>query len=186
MEEIDLFLQDAEEHMDKAVKHLVAELAKIRAGKASPAILDSLKVNYYGSLSPLSQVSSVTTPDARTITIRPWEKGLINEIEKAIRNSDLGLNPQNNGEYIIITVPPLTEERRRDLVKQAKHETEFGKVSVRNIRKNTNDALKKLLKEGVSEDAVKKAETDLQALTDRYVKKIDEVMAAKEQDIMHV
>lgn len=186
MEEIDLFLQDAEEHMDKALKHLAVELSKIRAGKASPAILDSLKVNYYGTPTPLSQVSSVITPDARTITIKPWEKNMINEIEKAIRNSDLGLNPQNNGEMVIISVPPLTEERRRDLVKQAKHEAETGKISVRNIRKNTNDALKKLLKDGVSEDAVKKAETDLQALTDRYVKKIDEVMAAKEQDIMHV
>lgn len=173
--------------MEKAVKHTVAEFAKIRAGKAMPSMLDGLTVDYYGSTTPVSQVASITTPDPRSIIIKPWEKNMIHEIEKAIRNSDLGLNPQNDGEVVRLNIPPLTEERRRDLVKQAKNEAEHGKVSVRNIRKETNEMLRKLLKEGgVSEDEIKNAETKVQTLTDKFVKKMDEVLAAKEEDIMKV
>ncbi len=185
-EEIDFYLDHAKESMDKSVAHTAAELAKIRAGKASPAMLDGLHVEYYGNPTPLNQVASVNTPDPRTITIKPWEKSMIPEIEKAIINSDLGLNPQNDGEIVRINVPALTEERRKALVKQAKAEAEHGKVSVRNVRKETNDSLKKLLKDGVSEDAVKGAEDEVQELTDSHVKRIDELLATKESDIMTI
>jgi ribosome recycling factor len=186
MEEIQFFLDDAKESMDKAVIHTAGELSKIRAGKASPAMLDGLMVDYYGSMSPLSQVASINTPDARSITIKPWEKKLISEIEKAIKNSDLGFNPQNDGELIRINIPQLTEERRRDLVKQAKNEAEAGKVRVRNIRKETNEELKKLMKEGVSEDEVKRAEEKVQQLTDAHIKKVDDILTQKEKEIMTV
>ena len=144
MEEIEIYLETANEMMDKAVQHTRDALAKIRAGKASPSMLDSIQVDYYDTLTPLNQVASVTTPDARTISIKPWEKTIIPEIEKAIMNSDLGLNPQNDGELIRISVPALTEERRQMLVKQARQEAENGKVSIRNVRKDTNDSVKKL------------------------------------------
>ncbi|XOV91872.1 MAG: ribosome recycling factor [Bacteroidota bacterium] len=186
MEEIDFYLEHAEEMMDKAVKHLTLELSRIRAGKATPNMLDGVEVEYYGSMSPLSQIASVTTPDARTIAIKPWEKKMIPEIEKAIMNSDLGLNPQNDGELIRINIPALTEERRLTLVKQAKAETENGKVSVRNVRKDVNDSLKNLLKEGLAEDIVKSAEEEVQKITDKYVAKIDQLFAQKEKDIMTV
>jgi ribosome recycling factor len=186
MEEIQMFLEEAEELMSKAVAHTSAEFLKIRAGKATPNMLDGIRVNYYGNITPLNQVSSITTPDARSIVIKPWEKSLIHEIEKAIMNSDLGLNPQNDGDIVRLNIPMLTEDRRKDLVKQAKHEAETGKISIRNIRKDTNESLKKLLKEGAPEDEVKTAETKVQALTDKFVKKIDELLAAKEVDIMTV
>ena len=160
MEEIEIYLDTAKEMMEKAVSHAKVELAKIRAGKAMPSMLDGLMVVYYGAPTPINQVASVSTPDARTIFIKPWEKSIIGEIEKAIINSDLGFNPQNDGENIIINVPQLTEERRVQLGKQAKGVTEDGKVSVRNARKEANDELKRLLKEGVSEDAIKAAEDD--------------------------
>ncbi len=185
-EEIQLFLDDANESMDKAVAHANQELTKIRAGKAMPNMLDGLMVDYYGNPTPINQVASVTTPDARTLAVKPWEKAMIAEIEKAIINSDLGLNPQNDGEMVRINIPVLTEERRQTLVKQAKHEAEIGKVSVRNIRKDVNDSLKKLLKEGASEDAIKKAEDDVQKLTDQHTHKIDEILAVKEKDIMTI
>lgn len=186
MEEIQLYLDDAKETMDKSLKHLDYELTKIRAGRATPQMLDGVRVVYYGSPTPLSQVSSINTPDARTISIKPFEKSLFNEIEKAIRNSDLGLNPQNNGEVIIISVPPLTEERRRDLSKQAKNQAENAKVSIRNIRKETNEELRKLLKEGASEDAIKVAEEKVQKLTDTYIAAVDSTLEKKEKEIMTV
>ncbi len=185
-EEIELYLDEAKELMQKAVDHTSAELLKIRAGKAMPNILDGILVQYYGAPTPLNQVSSVTTPDARTLAIKPFERTLISEIEKAIINSDLGLAPQNNGEVIILTIPTLTEERRISLVKQAKHECENGKISVRTIRKDTNDSLKKLQKEGASEDDVKRAEDKVQKFTDLYSSKIDELLVKKEADIMKV
>jgi ribosome recycling factor len=186
MEEIQLFLDDAKESMDKAVKHTAAELTKIRAGKASPALVEGIMVEYYGSMSPIHQVASVTTPDARTIVIKPWEKKLIQEIEKSIKYSDLGLNPQNDGEVVRLNIPALTEERRRDLVKNVRNEAESGRVRIRNIRKETNEELRKLLKEGASEDDVKRAEEKVQQLTDSYIKKVDDMFATKEKEIMTV
>ncbi|TFV93420.1 ribosome recycling factor [Algoriphagus kandeliae] len=186
MEEIELYLDDAKEQMQKAVDHTAAELVKIRAGKAMPNLMDGIMVPYYGTPTPINQVSSITTPDARTLAIKPFERNLISEIEKAIINSDLGLAPQNNGEIIILTIPALTEERRLTLVKQAKHESENGKISVRTVRKDTNDSLKKLQKEGASEDEIKRAEEKVQKLTDQYIAKIEELLAKKEAEIMKV
>lgn len=186
MEEINMYLDEAKDLMNKAIKHVSSELVKIRAGKAAPNMLEGLMVVYYGNPTPINQVASVTTPDARTLMIKPWEKNVIPEIEKAIINSDLGLNPQNDGEQVIINVPQLTEERRITLVKQAKHEGEQGKISIRNIRKETNDNLKQLQKEGVSEDEVKRAEDKVQTLTDEFNKKIDEILTKKEAEIMTV
>lgn len=186
MEEIELFLEEAKELMQKAVDHTASELVKIRAGKAMPNLLDGVMVMYYGTPTPLQQVSSVTTPDARTLTIKPFERSLISEIEKAIINSDLGLAPQNNGEIIILTIPALTEERRLQLVKNAKSECETGKISIRSVRKDTNESIRKLQKEGASEDAIKKAEEQVQKFTDSYSLKIDELFAKKETDIMKV
>jgi ribosome recycling factor len=186
MEDIDFYLEHAKELMDKSVEHAASELSKIRAGKAMPNMLDGIEVDYYGSRTPLNQVASVNTPDARTLVIKPWEKNMLGEIERAIINSDLGLNPQNDGEIIRINIPTLTEERRKTLVKQAKQEAENGKVSIRNVRKDTNDNLKKLLKEGVSEDQVKSAEDDVQKLTDEHVARIDKLLESKEKDIMTV
>jgi ribosome recycling factor len=186
MEEIELYLDDAKDTMEKALKHLSIELNKIRAGKASPEMLGGIQVEYYGSMSPIGNVASVTTPDARTIAIKPFEKKLIGEIEKAIRNSSIGLAPMNDGELIRLSVPPLTEERRRDLVKRVKQEIEVAKVNVRNIRKDTNDSIRKLTKEGVSEDAVKQGEERVQKLTDAFIAKVDEAYTAKEKDIMAV
>ena len=185
-EEIEFYLDHAKETMGKTVTHTSVELGKIRAGKATPGMLDGLSVEYYGNPTPINQVSSVTTPDARTIAIKPWEKNMISEIEKAIINSDLGLNPQNDGELIRLNIPPLTEERRKSLVKQAKAEAENGKISLRNVRKDTNDSLKKLLKDGAPEDAIKDAEDSVQSITDGHVKKIDEILAKKEEDIMTI
>lgn len=186
MEEIDFFLEAAEEMMSKAIDHCKVDLAKIRAGKAMPSMLDSIRVEYYGSLAPLNNVASVNSPDARTLFVRPFEKSLISEIEKSIRNSDLGLNPQNDGQQIIISIPQLTEERRISLAKQAKAVTETGKVSVRNARKETNDELKQLQKDGAPEDAIKHAEDSVQKLTDTYSKRMDALFAQKETEIMTV
>ncbi len=184
MEEIELYLEEAKEQMNKALAHAGSELAKIRAGKANPAMLDSIQVSYYGAMSPLSQVSSITSPDARTLFIRPWEKGLIQEIEKAILIANLGLTPQNDGQQVIINIPMLTEERRKQLVKQAGQECEQGKVSIRSIRKETNESLKKI--KGVSEDDVKNAEDTVQKLTNENIEKIDALMKKKEAEIMTV
>ena len=186
MEEIQLFLDEARELMEKAIRHTGMEFNKIRAGKASPAMLDGISVDYYGVPTPLNQAATVNTSDARTLVIRPFEKKLISDIERAIINSDLGLNPQSDGEVVRLIIPPLTEERRRDLVKQVKNEGEAGKVSIRSIRKETNEELRKLLKEGVSEDDVKKAEEKVQLLTDNHISKIDQMISDKDREIMTV
>ncbi len=179
-------VNDAKASMEKAIAHTDSELNKIRAGKASPSMLDDIVVEYYGTPTPLSQVGSVNTPDARTIVIQPWEKSLLGPIEKAIMEANLGVNPQNDGVIIRINVPPLTEERRRDLVKKAKAEAESGKVAVRNIRKDANEKIKKLKSEGVSEDEIKTGEAEVQKLTDSYIVKVDQLADAKEKDIMTV
>jgi ribosome recycling factor len=186
MEEVQLFLDDASEHMDKAIQHLVTVLAKIRAGKATTSMLDSLMVEYYGAMTPLNQVSSITTPDAHTIMIKPWEKTLIHEIEKSIINSDLGFNPQNDGEQVIINVPALTEERRIELTKQVKHEGENCKISIRNTRHDALHHIKALKDEGISEDDIKHGEALVQKLTDEHTKKTDELVHHKEEEIMKV
>ena len=185
-EEVDFVLEHSEEMMSAAIEHLDKELVHIRAGKASPTMLDGVLVEYYGSMTPLNQVSNVSTPDARTIAVQPWEKGLIAEIEKAIMNANLGLNPDNNGEIIRINIPVLTEERRKDLVKQVHQEGENAKISIRAARKDANTSLKKLLKEGLSEDLEKDAEAEVQKMTDNYGKKIDALVEAKEKDIMTI
>lgn len=186
MEEIEFFLEHAVETMGKSLARLSQELTKIRAGKAMPTMLDALNIDYYGNSTPVHQVASITTPDARTLIIKPWEKAMIGEIEKTIINSDLGLNPQNDGDIVRINIPALTEERRIILVKQAKAAAENGKVSIRNIRKDTNEQLKKLLREGVSEDLIKGAEAKVQRHTDEHVKKIEGIFEAKEKDIMTI
>lgn len=186
MEETDIYIEDARDHMEKTIKHVSHELAKIRAGRAMPNMLEGIMVNYYGAPTPLQQVASVNTPDARTLVIKPWEKKVLSDIEKAIINSDLGLNPQNDGEIIRLNIPPLTEERRKQLVKQSKQEAEQGKVSIRNIRKDANENLRKLLKEHVSEDLVKKGEDQVQKLTDKYIEEIDQLLVKKEEEIMKV
>lgn len=186
MEEIEIYLETAQEMMDKAIAHAKVELGKIRAGKAMPSMLDGVMVEYYGTPTPINQVASVSTPDARTIFIKPWEKSIIQEIERAIMNSDLGFNPQSDGENVIISVPQLTEERRIQLVKQSKAATEHAKVGVRNARKEANDELRQLQKDGASEDVIKTAETKVQALTDDYSKKLDVLLELKEVDIMTV
>jgi ribosome recycling factor len=177
---------EAKAGMDKAIDHCDGELQKIRAGKASPSMLDDIVVDYYGSPTPLSQVGSVNTPDARTIVVQPWEKSLLGPIEKAIMEANLGVNPQNDGVIIRINVPPLTEERRRDLVKKAKAEAETGKIAIRNIRKDANEKIRKLKTEGVSEDEMKTGEGEIQKLTDAYIIKVDVLSDAKEKDIMTV
>lgn len=183
-EEVDFILDSAKESMGNSITHLKKEFLNIRAGKASPAMLGGVKVEYYGALTPLDQVANVNTPDARTITVTPWEKSMMQPIEKAIMVANLGLNPMNNGESIIINVPALTEERRRDLVKQAKAEAEDAKVGVRNVRKDANNDIKKL--DGASEDEKKGAEADVQELTDSFIKQIDSLLAVKEKEIMTV
>lgn len=180
------YLDPAEEKMELAVAYLDEALAHIRAGKANPKILDAVRVSYYGSNVPVSNVANVAVPDARTITITPWEKAMFKEIEKAIINSELGIMPENNGEVIRLSIPPLTEERRKSLVKQSKAEAENAKVSVRNARRDAIDGLKKAIKQGMSEDVEKDAEATAQKLHDKYLKKIDDLFAAKEKEILTV
>tara|TARA_R100001369_G_scaffold46479_1_gene72823 strand:- start:533 stop:1087 length:555 start_codon:yes stop_codon:yes gene_type:complete len=182
-EDIKFIVDTAKEAMGAAIKHLEKQLVNIRAGKASPAMLGSVMVDYYGSQTPLSQVANVNTPDGRTITVQPWEKSMLQEIERGIMFANLGFNPMNNGETIIINVPPLTEERRRELAKQAKSETEDAKVGIRNARKEANTDIKN---SDVSEDLQKNGEIDIQSLTDSYVKRIDDILAVKEKEIMTV
>lgn len=185
-EEIELVLDDARERMSKAVEHLDTELGKIRAGKANPKMLDTIMVDYYGSMTPLSQIANINTPDPRTIAIQPWEKSIISTIEKAIMAANLGMNPDNNGELIRINVPPLTEERRRDLVRQAKKECEDAKVSLRSTRRDCNEELKRMKKDGLSEDLEKDAVEMVQKLTDDYTKIVDSIFDKKEKDILTV
>ena len=186
MEEIEFILDSTKESMNGSVAHLEKEFLNIRAGKATPQMLGGVFVDYYGSQTPLSQVANINVPDARTITVTPWEKSMLHPIEKAIMIANLGFNPMNNGDNIIISVPPLTEEIRRDLVKQAKAEAEDAKIGIRNARKDANTEIKKLEKEGTSEDDCKKAEEDVQKLTDAYIKKIEEHLVIKEAEIMKV
>ena len=186
MEEINFLIETAQEGMQGAIDHTLKEFSRVRAGKASPSMLDGIMVIYYNAKTPLSQVSSISTPDARTIVIKPWEKNILRDIETAIINSDLGLNPQNDGEMIKLFLPPLTEERRKDLVKTIKKEAENGKIGIRNVRKETNEELKKLKSEGISEDDIKRAEDQVQKLTDSYSIKVDEIFAAKEKEIMTI
>lgn len=186
MEELEFILDSTKESMESSLAHLDKSFLNIRAGKASPAMLGGVKVDYYGSLTPISQVANINTPDARTITVAPWEKNMLQPIEKAIMIANLGFNPMNNGDTIIINIPVLTEERRRELVKQAKAEAEDTKVGIRNARKDANTEIKKLEKNGLSEDISKSAEQDVQNLTDTYIKKVDELFAAKENEIMKV
>ena len=185
-EEIDFILESTEEAMNNSIAHLEKSFLNIRAGKASPAMLGSVFVDYYGSATPLSQVANVNVPDARTITIQPWEKNMLQPIEKAIMVANIGFNPMNNGDVIIISVPPLTEERRKDLVKQAKAEAEDAKIGIRNVRKDANTDIKKLEKEGTSEDICKTAEDEVQNLTNAYIRKVEEHLATKEAEIMKV
>lgn len=182
-EDVQFILDAAKESMAGAMKHLEKEFVKIRAGKASPAMLSSVMVDYYGAQTPLSQVSNINTPDGRTLSVQPWEKNMLQPIETAIMNANLGFNPMNNGDFVIINVPPLTEERRKQLVKQAKAEAEDGKVAVRNARQEANKEIREL---DVSEDLQKNAEVDVQELTDVYIKKIDDFLDAKEAEIMKV
>ncbi|MDX1906813.1 MAG: ribosome recycling factor [Bacteroidia bacterium] len=179
-------LKEMEDLMDKAIQHLKNQLIKIRAGKASPDMIDSVSVMYYGGEVPVNQVASVSVVDSRTLAISPWEKKMIPVIEKAIRDANLGINPSSDGDMVRMVVPPLTEDRRKQLVKQAKGEGEHAKVSVRTIRKDTNDELKKLQKNGVAEDAVKAAEKKVQDLTNAYTEKIDLILKEKEEQIMTV
>lgn len=184
--EVKEYLSEAQDSMQLAVEYLDDTLSHIRAGKASTKLLDGIRVNYYGSMAPVSNVANISVPDARTIAITPWEKPMIKEIEKAIINSDLGVTPENNGEVIRICIPPLTEDRRKQLVKQSKAEAENAKVSIRNARREAIEGLKKEIKNGLSEDAEKDAEGEVQKLHDKFMKKIDEVFAAKEKEILTV
>lgn len=185
-EEVDMIIDMAGEQMQAALNHLEKELSHLRAGKASPRMLDSVMVDYYGTMTPLAQTSSITTPDAKTIVVQPWEKQMIAPIEKAIINSNLGFNPDNNGEIIRIFIPPLTEERRRTLVRDVNKEGETAKISLRSARKDANDQLKKMLKDGLSEDEEKLALDQVQKLTDEFTVKVDEKVEKKNKEIMTV
>lgn len=186
MAEVNEYYKVAEEKMEQALLHLDDALAHIRAGKANVRILDAVRVEYYGSVVPLSNVSTITTPDARTISIQPWEKKMIADIERAILNSEVGITPENNGEIIRLTIPSLTEERRKALVKQTKGEGEDAKISIRNARRDAIDGLKKEIKNGLAEDVEKDAENEVQKIHDRYIKKVEELLSAKEREIMTV
>jgi ribosome recycling factor len=183
-EEINFVLDSTREQMSASISHLENALSKIRAGKASPQMLDGVTIDYYGAMTPLGQASNINTPDAKTITVQPWDKSMLEVMDKAIIDANLGFTPMNNGEMLIITVPPVTEERRRGLVKMAKSETENAKVSIRNVRKDANDELKKM--DGVSEDIIKDAEASVQDITNEFSAKIDAHFDKKEKEIMTV
>ncbi|MBN2614638.1 MAG: ribosome recycling factor [Bacteroidales bacterium] len=181
-----LVLEEAEESMQHAIQHLEFEFQKIRAGKATPGMLSGVKVEYYGVMTPIEQTANINTPDPHSIVVQPFDKSVIHEIEKAIQNANLGFNPSNEGLQLRINVPPLTEERRLDLVKRAKHVLEESKVGIRNARRHANDEAKKLEKDGLAEDETKKLVDDVQKLTDQYIQKVDHLFEAKEKDIMTV
>ena len=185
-EEVAFIIETAKEEMQDSIDHMKKEFVKIRAGKATPTMLNGVMVDYYGSMTPLAQVSNINTPDGRTLSVQPWEKGMIDPIERAIINSNLGFAPMNNGESIIISIPPLTEERRRELAKMAKAESEKAKISVRSHRKEANDEIKKLENDGLSEDIAKDNEAVVQDLTNQYNKIIEELEKKKEEEIMTV
>ena len=182
-EEIFIITESTKESMDSSMNHLEKELLNIRAGKANPVMLNAVKVEYYGTPTPISQVANINTPDARTLSIQPWEKDLLPEIEKGISQANLGFNPMNNGESLIINIPPLTEERRRELVKLVKAEAENAKIAIRNARKDANNEIKKI---DSSEDVKKNAEIDIQELTDQYINKVDGIIGIKEKEILTV
>lgn len=185
-EEIQLVYDEFKSSNAKSLSHLEYELQKIRAGKATPSMLQSVMVDYYGTPTPITQVANIATLDARTITVQPWERNLLNDLSKGIINSNLGFAPQNNGEMLIISIPPLTEERRRDMVKKAKADGEHAKVGIRNNRKDALDMLKMLKADGFPEDLIKDAENEVQNITNNYIKKVDELVDAKEKDIMTI
>lgn len=185
-EELEFCFDETTEQMNKSLEHLKHVLGKIRAGRANPNMLSSVMVDYYGAPTPLAQVGNIATPDARTLTISAWEKSMLDPIAKGIMMANLGLNPQNNGEMIIISIPPLTEERRRDLVKQAKAETEDCKVGLRNARKSANTTIKSLVKDGLSEDSGKDAEGRIQDMVNKYTVKAEEILKDKEKEIMTI
>ncbi len=181
-----MLLLETEESMKKAINHLEAELAKVRAGKASPQMLDGIHVDYYGSATLIGQAANMSVVDARTLTIQPWEKNMLQPIERAILQANIGVTPQNDGNIIRIFLPPLTEERRKELVKKVQHEGENAKVSVRNLRRDAIEKVKKMQKDGLSEDAAKDTEVDIQEITDRFIALIEKHLDAKEKEIMHV
>ena len=185
-EEVEMAMDEAKEQMEKALERLQGELRKVRAGKAHPSMLESVKVDYYGTMTPVSQVANVNTTDARTLIVQPWEKPMLDPISMGIINANLGLNPMNNGEVLIINVPPLTEERRIELSKRARSEGEAARVSIRNARKDANDLLRSAKEDGLSEDMQKTGESQIQDLTNAYTKKVEDILAAKEADIMTI
>lgn len=185
-DELELIKEEAEEKMDKAIKHLEYELSHLRAGRANPLLLDGITVDYYGATTPLSQVSNINTPDAKSILIQPWEKTMLGVIEKAILAANIGITPINNGEVIRINVPPLTEERRHQLVRQVKQEGETAKISIRTSRKWFHDELKNLAKDGLPEDEEKNGEKLIQEMTDRHIARVDKIMESKEKEILTV
>ncbi|KIC89152.1 MULTISPECIES: ribosome recycling factor [unclassified Flavihumibacter] len=185
-EELSMIMEDAADSMKKAISHLEAELVKIRAGKANPQMLDGIVVDYYGSNTPISQVANIIATDARTITVQPWERNMLQPIERAIINSNIGINPQNDGVMIRMFLPPMTEERRRELVKRCNGEGEHSKVAIRSIRREAIEHIKKLQKDGLSEDAAKDAEADVQELTDKHISLVEKHLASKEKEIMAV
>ncbi|HXH20273.1 MAG TPA: ribosome recycling factor [Chitinophagales bacterium] len=184
--EVKHYLDEAREKMEKSIRHLEDELSKVRAGRANPSMLNDIKVDYYGTHSPLNQVSNVSAPDARTLLIKPWDKSLLHVIEKAILASNIGLTPMNDGEVIRLNIPPLTEERRKALVKQVHHLAEQSRVSIRNARRDANEIIKTLQKKGLEEDEAKKAEHEIQHTTDAYITRVDKHVEAKEKEIMTV
>jgi ribosome recycling factor len=184
--DVKTLLEEVRAQMNKAIDHFENELAKIRAGRASSAMLDGIEVNAYGARTPLFQVGNISTPDARTLTIQPWDNSLINEIEKAILQANIGVTPQNDGKIIRLSVPPLTEERRKDLVKQAKNEAENCRVSIRTVRRDANEKVKKFLKDGLPEDNAKTAETTIQNITNDFSAKVEKHLEVKEKEIMTV
>jgi len=186
LEELELIMDDAESTMQKAIAHLETELTKIRAGKASPSMLDGISVDYYGSPTPINQVANISVLDVRTVSIQPWEKNMLAAIERAILQANIGITPQNDGVQIRLFMPPLTEESRRELFKKASAEGEHSKVAIRNIRRDSIEHIKKLQKDGLSEDAAKDAEKDIQATTDKYISLVDKHLAAKEKEMMAV
>jgi ribosome recycling factor len=185
-EDLQLIIEDAEDSMKKAITHLEAELTKIRAGKASPAMLDGINVEYYGAPTPIAQVANISVLDARTLSIQPWEKPMLAQIERSIMQANIGITPQNDGNQIRLFMPPLTEERRKELFKKASAEGEQSKVAIRSIRRDAIEAVKKLQKDGLSEDAAKDGEDNVQSITDRYIVLVDKHLAAKEKEMMSV
>lgn len=186
VEDVSLIIDDAKESMQKAINHLEQELTKIRAGKASPTMLDGINVEYYGSPTPINQVANISVLDAKTISIQPWEKNMLSAIDRAIMQANIGITPQNDGNQIRLFLPPLTEERRKELFKKASAEGEHSKVAIRNIRRDAIEQIKKLQKEGLSEDAAKDGEADIQNLTDKYTALVDKHLEAKEKEMMTV